>query len=91
MAIKRLLELDDYKLSDNDQDCRGWYCMDASGVQIGTVHEMLVNEERERVTAVVLDTGAQIPVGEITLLDGLVVFVDSHPSGASSKTPRSVG
>ena len=87
MAIKRLLELDEYKLSDNDQDYRGWQCVNASGVQIGTVHEVLVDEERERVTAAVLDTGVHIPV----LLDGLVVVADSHPSGASSATPRSVG
>ena len=54
---------------------------------MGTVREMLVDEERERVTAVVLDTGVQIAVSEITLLDGLVVVADSHQSVASSATP----
>jgi len=91
VVIKRLLELDNYQLSHNDQDCRGWHCVNASGIEIGTVQEMLVDDERERVTAVVLDSGVQIPVGEITLLDGLAVVADSHLSGAgSTMIPRSM-
>jgi hypothetical protein len=93
MAIKRLLELDDYQLSHNDQDCRGWHCVNAMGIQIGTVSEMLVDEESERVIAVVLDTGVEIPASEITLLDGLVVVAESHLPAASSAMPppRSTG
>jgi hypothetical protein len=93
MAIKRLLELDSYQLSHDDQDCRGWHCVNAMGIQIGTVSEMLVDEERERVIAVVLDTGVEIPVGEITLLDGLVVVAESHhpATGSPMPPPRSMG
>lgn len=93
MAVKRLLELDDHQLSNNDQDCRGWHCVNAMGIQIGAVSEMLVDEERERVIAVVLDTGEEIPVGEITLLDGLVVVAESHlpAAGSAIAPPRSMG
>jgi len=70
MANKQLSELDDYKLTNSEQDCRGWCVVNASVTPIGTVREMLVDEERERVTAVVLDSGAQIPVHEISLRDG---------------------
>ncbi len=89
MAIKQLSELDDYKLSNSEQDCRGWHVVNASGTRIGTVHEMLVDEERERVTAVVLDSGVQIPVNEISLRDGVVVAADSYAAGASGTTASS--
>jgi len=91
MAIQQLSKLDDYKLSHIDQDCRGWHCVNASGIEIGKVEAMLVDDELERVTAVVLDSGMQIPVGDITLLDGLVVVAESHLAGAIVTPPRSMG
>lgn len=89
MAIKQLSELDDYKLTNSEQDCRGWCVVTESGTQIGTVREMLVDKERERVTAVVLDSGAQIPVHEISLRDGKVVAANSYIAGASGATANS--
>ncbi len=86
MAIKQLSELDDYKLSDSEQDCRGWCVVNASGTQIGTVREMLVDEERERVTVLVLDSGAQIPVNEVSLRDGEVVIANIDMTGAVGGT-----
>ena len=73
MAYKSLAELDDYQLTNSDQDCRGWDVVDAAGAPIGTVDEMLVDTESERVAALRLDSGAQIPVNEISLRDGRVV------------------
>lgn len=86
MAFKSLSELDDYKLSDSDQDCRGWDVVNASGTQIGKVREMLVDTERERVTALELDSGAQIPASEISLSDGRVVASGSGIAGAGATT-----
>lgn len=86
MAIKQLSELDDYKLTNSEQDCRGWSVVNAAGTQIGTVREMLVDKERERVTAVVLDSGVEIPVNEISLHDGRVVAAKSYMAGASGRT-----
>ncbi|NDP40628.1 MAG: PRC-barrel domain containing protein [Rhodoferax sp.] len=91
MAIKKLSELDDYKLTNSEQDCRGWRVVNASGTQIGTVREMLVDEERERVTEVVLDSGVHIPVNEISLRDGKVVAANSYIVGASGTTAGSTG
>jgi sporulation protein YlmC with PRC-barrel domain len=88
MAIRPLSELDNYKLSHTEQDCCGWHVVNASGIQIGTVQDMLVDTEHERVTAVVLESGVQIPVEEITLLDGLVVVAESHLAGAIVTPPR---
>jgi len=51
MALKSLSELDDYQLANKDQDCRGWDVVNASGIQIGKVRELLVDTESERVTA----------------------------------------
>ncbi len=81
MAIRQLSELDDYKLTHNEQDCRGWCVVNASGTQIGTVREMLVDEEHARVTALVLDSGVQILVDEVSLRDGKVVTAESDLEG----------
>jgi sporulation protein YlmC with PRC-barrel domain len=83
MAIKRLSELDDYKLADSEQDCRGWHVVNALGIQIGTVREMLVDKERERVSALVLDSGVQIAADEVWLRDGRVVTARTDLAVAS--------
>ena len=82
MAFKSLSELDDYQLSNSDQDCRGWDVVNAAGTRIGTVREMLVDTENERVAALRLDSGAEIPVNEFALRDGTVVAV-GDAAGAS--------
>lgn len=89
MAIKQLSKLDDYTLVSNEQDCRGWSVVTESGTQIGTVLELLIDKERECVTAVVLDSGAQIPVNEISLRDGIVVADNSYIAGVSGRTASS--
>jgi uncharacterized protein (TIGR02271 family) len=86
MAFKSLSELDDYQLTNSDQDCRGWDVVNASGTQIGTVREMLVDTEVERVAALELDSGAQILVNEISLRDGRVVAANSDIAGAGGTT-----
>ena len=73
MAIKPLAELEDFNLVNSDQDCRGWAAMDASGTRVGTVKEMLVDTDRELVTALVLDNGQQVPVRAVSLKDGKVI------------------
>jgi sporulation protein YlmC with PRC-barrel domain len=91
MAFKTLSELDDYQLTHSEQDCRGWDVVNASGTQIGTVREMLVDTESERVTALELDSGAQIPVNDISLRDGRVVAANSGIAGAGGTTAMGIG
>lgn len=73
MAIKSLEDLGDYELVNSSQDCRGWPVVDATGIQIGAVSEMLVDTDRDRVTAFVLTSGEQIPAQSVSLKDGKVL------------------
>jgi uncharacterized protein (TIGR02271 family) len=72
MAIRPLKELDDYQLTNSDQDCRGWSVVDPAGNHVGTVNEMLVDTDAERVTSLVLESGDVIPVESVSLRDGQV-------------------
>lgn len=74
MALIPLAELEDFQLVDSDQDCRGWPVLDAAGQQVGTVREMLVDTDGERVAALVLDSGAQVPAGAVSFNDGRVLL-----------------
>lgn len=84
MAIRPLKELDDCKLVDSDQDCRGWPVVDAAGNQIGKVSEMLVDTDAERVTALLLDGGDVLPVGSVALRDRKV---HATTVGKAARTP----
>jgi len=90
-SIEQLSELDDYKLVKSEQGYRGRSVVNASDTQIGTVREMLVDKERDRVTAVVLGSSGQISVNEISLRDGMVVVDNSYIAGASDTTATSAG
>lgn len=65
-----LHELDDYKLKHSDQDLRGHALYSTDGRKLGIVRRMLVDPERERVAALVLDDGRGVPVDEIEIRDG---------------------
>lgn len=90
MTLRQLSELDDFKLSDSEQDCRGWTVVNAAGLPIGTVHDMLVDTERELVAILVLDSGAQIPVSEVSLRDGRVIAANIGVIAASRPADRPI-
>jgi len=74
MTVEPLSNLDDVKLVNSGQDCRGWSVVDALGTELGTVSEMLVDKEHERVTTAVLGSGMRLAVSEISLRDGRAVI-----------------
>lgn len=45
----RLGELDDWKVADEDPDVRGWNVVDRNGLKLGTVEELIVDRDREKV------------------------------------------
>lgn len=69
-----LSELSDYTVSDDDKDVRGWEVRDASGGKIGTVDDLLVNKDIERV--VYLDVEA-----DESILDNDSEIYDDPASG----------
>lgn len=47
--LQYLHDLSDYKVADGDPDVRGWALMDANNERIGTVENLLVDVEKEKV------------------------------------------
>ncbi|WP_017730976.1 PRC-barrel domain-containing protein [Nafulsella turpanensis] len=45
----RLSELDDYKVASDDPDVRGWKVVDRNGLKLGTIEELIVDRDREKV------------------------------------------
>ena len=45
----RLGELDDWKVADEDPDVRGWKVVDRNGLKLGTIEELIVDRDREKV------------------------------------------
>lgn len=84
MARAPLAELDDYQLVHENQDVRGWPVEDEAGRALGKVAEMIVDTEEERVTLLRLDTGRELPVADVSLLDHRVLL--GRPAG-SAVTP----
>lgn len=84
MALKPLADLEDFQLVDSDQDCRSWTVRDTAGQQLGTVREMLVDTDRRRVAALVLDSGGQISAAAVTLKDGVVLYDHVQAAGAQA-------
>jgi sporulation protein YlmC with PRC-barrel domain len=84
MAVTPLSELEDWKLVDEDQDLRGKALVDSSGQPLGTVEQMMVNTEAERVDSIRADNGELYPVGALEIRsDGVVVFHGIKTTGAT--------
>jgi sporulation protein YlmC with PRC-barrel domain len=81
MARFRLQDTDDWQLVHDEQDVRGWPVRDATGTQIGTVDDMIVDDEEERVDMLVLSDGRQVPAAEVYLGDD-AVFLEGGAEGA---------
>jgi stress response protein YsnF len=71
--ISLLTELSDYELVNPKQDVRGWEVRGAQDNRIvGTVRDLVVDTDRERVASVLLEDGRQIPTGQIAIRDHYV-------------------
>lgn len=81
-----LAGLDDWKLEHKSQDVRGWPLRDSRGTAIGTVQEMLVDRDRERVAAVTLSDGSTVPVERISICDDHVELKSdgARPTGTTA-------
>jgi hypothetical protein len=80
MSTVKLSDATDYHVVYPHQDCRGWPVVDALGRARGVVADLVVDTARERVTALRLATGEDIPVEVVALRDGTAVVNDGDPS-----------
>lgn len=70
-----LTELDDYQLEHDDQDLRGRALRTYDGQKLGIVQRMLVDPEKSKVAALILEDGRGVPVDDIEIRDG-EAFID---------------
>lgn len=83
MTRIRLSNTDDWALKFDDQDVRGYDALDADGNRVGTVDDMIVNTDEERVDAVLLDDGTEYPAHELSIGDGVVYLTSIVPGEAA--------
>lgn len=90
MQARKLSELPDWKLHDSDQDVRGQVLKTASGASLGTIRDMMVDTEAERVESVVLEDGRAFPVEGLELREQEVITYDaaSPPAAVGVYTVR---
>jgi uncharacterized protein (TIGR02271 family) len=72
MAMVELSRSDEWELEHDSQDVRGWEVVDGSGQRLGTVRELIIDTDKERVASLVLDSGEQVAAREVTLGDHVV-------------------
>ena len=94
MSRISLSDTGDWKLEfPDDQDVRGFRALDADGTQVGTVDNMIVNTEEERVDSIVLEDGTEYPAADISIGDGVVYLttVQGAPTGDVDQEVRVYG
>lgn len=75
-----LSETSDYALKFDEHDVRGYDVLDENGNRIGRVERMIVNTDEERVDALVLENGSEIPIDDVSIGDGVVRATRTDPS-----------
>lgn len=76
MSRAKLSKLKDYELVNKDQDIRGWKVKDVGGSVLGTVDDMIVDTDKECVTAVLLDNQAEYSIYDVELADHVVLLAE---------------
>jgi sporulation protein YlmC with PRC-barrel domain len=77
--LPTLRALDDWELQDSNQDIRGRALMTATGERLGTINDLLVDCEQERVAAVRLENGRIVPVEPLLIREETVVLLEERP------------
>jgi len=82
MARTPLSKLDDYELVNKDQDIRGWEVQDYTGRVLGSVDDLIVDTDKESITAIVLDDQAEYSIRDIEIRDNRILL------GARTASPE---
>lgn len=87
MALVPYTDQSEFDLVNTGQDCRGWKVTDGSGAPLGTVKEMIIDTDAQRVSHLVLDNGTEIPSKQVSLQNGSVI-VRGYAGATATETPR---
>lgn len=72
MAHILLSETDEWQLSDDHQDIRGHDLLDANGLRLGQISDMVVDTSAKRVDEVILADGTRYPAADLDIEDEVV-------------------
>lgn len=81
-----LSEADHWKLENSSQDLRGQPLLSREGESLGTVREMIINRERERVAALILSDGRTVPIDQVELRDNSAYLMSDTDIAGRSET-----
>lgn len=81
---KPLSQLPDWELVDGDHDLRGRALLGPEGKPLGTISEMIVDTETQRLAAIVMDGGLEFPASAFRVRNG-------QPVLTSATTPLHAG
>ena len=84
MAVTPLSDLRDWQLADDDQDIRGKRLVDTTGKFLGTIQQLMVNTDAERVDSVRTESGELYPVGALEIGGLDVVFHGVRAAGPTT-------
>ncbi len=87
MSIVKLSDATEYHVVYPEQDCRGWNMVDGLGRARGVVADLLIDTVAERVTALRLATGEDVPVESVILRNKTVVVYDTEIADAPGALP----
>ncbi len=86
MSRHLLSNTSDWQLANSEQDLRGAALVGPDGTPVGTIRDMVLDTDAERVTTLVLEDGAEVPAADITIRDG-VVYLGTPTAGGTDVEP----
>ncbi|BDI60052.1 PRC-barrel domain-containing protein [Qipengyuania nanhaisediminis] len=85
----RFAELDslsDWQLENEDQDIRGFHVKSMAGEDYGTIEDMLVDKDNERVAAVRLNDGRIVAASHLDIRSDHVLYTDDEAASTPNYT-----
>jgi len=89
MNRTKISEGDEWELENPDQDIRGWTAVDDSGQELGRITDLLVDEDRQVIDGIVLDSGQEYHDTNWRAGDGKVVVSSASTTDYGSAATAS--
>jgi sporulation protein YlmC with PRC-barrel domain len=88
MPRVRLSDTSDWEFVHSDQDLRDRELWDSHGHKLGTIDDMVIDTDLERVVAVTVSDGAEYPAEDLSIADDAVYVLNYDASLAASPLVR---
>jgi len=88
MARTKISSTRDWELIDSDQDIRGRELWDAHGHKLGTIDDLVVDTDAQRVDSVVLESGDEFRADHLSIAEDAVYVLNYNAAEASPALGR---